>query len=903
MRKIKKYFLFIFVLLLAFFLTSCGKDKEEDNNETTTPEGPVVVEKYTVTWKNHDGTLLEIDYNQEKGTTPEYNGVTPTKAPDEDFLYIFDGWTPEIVEVSGDAIYQAVFKTAPRTYTVTWKNDDGSVLELDQNIERNAIPEYNGAQPTKEKDAKYTYSFKGWDKELNPVKDDLIFVAQYTETLNTYKITWLNYDGSELEVDYVAPYGSNPTYDSTTPMRSTDADYTYTFVGWDIELEEVTQDATYKAVFEATPKSITMAFDLDGGYSKSYVSSRTVRSLVIENFFFDVEKENYVFRGWSYNGVKVFDEKGNLLNKVKAEKEMTFKALYSNEALLTITTNYLDGGTFSEGGKYAPHTNLDLSAKANDGYMFSGWYVDENCLSQQEKYNCEMWSHDVVMEARFSPNVYKLDINTYKMAVGTVCIAGDAKLPNLEEDHGYCVFASQVTIKAFTLTESRFLGWFDTNTEEKVSSNAVYTFPMPAYDLSLEARWDSYDIEYVLNGGDENNELNPDTYSSSIELTLYDAYREDYWFRGWYLDEGLTEQIEKIEVGSTGDIRVYAKWEIITYSLTINKGDNASYLGEASIEGNYVPGTEIKLRLDSYDCTGIYFKDSNGYEYENLASFTMPKRHTTLTCHGYLYKKTGSTQGSQVTLGVYPQTRADSIEGSSWKALQEASNFANYNKEGSGWTSLKLWNNGQERDTMYYKDMWYYGVHYRLLAYTESPSMYTYGFTGSSFDEPQIRAYIFEEVVWDIVSVSSYYYNLLPQKVLDSRQYWNYTSSSESVTVTYDNSSLYKHFMNVYRPTLLSSMGSSLTISALSIPNKNTMETIGDANSSYIKKSFTDYAKFIGGNQSTYYWTASTYNSTTGQCYCVNTNNAAIKYEKAYYAYGIVAYMTLLKSNYSLDRN
>ena len=73
---------------------------------------------YTITWKNGE-TTIETDEDVAYGTTPSYDGDTPTKAATAQYTYTFAGWDPEIAPVTADATYTAQFSETLRSYTVT----------------------------------------------------------------------------------------------------------------------------------------------------------------------------------------------------------------------------------------------------------------------------------------------------------------------------------------------------------------------------------------------------------------------------------------------------------------------------------------------------------------------------------------------------------------------------------------------------------------------------------------------------------------------------------------------------------------------------------------------------------------------------------------------------------------
>ena len=67
---------------------------------------------------------------------------------------------------------------------------------------------------------------------------------------NSYTVTWLNYDGTLLETDYVE-YGTMPSYGGDVPTKIDDL-YTYVFSGWSPEITQVYMDVVYTAQFDRT---------------------------------------------------------------------------------------------------------------------------------------------------------------------------------------------------------------------------------------------------------------------------------------------------------------------------------------------------------------------------------------------------------------------------------------------------------------------------------------------------------------------------------------------------------------------------------------------------------------------------------------------------------------------------
>ena len=159
---------------------------------TYTAKFDSVVNKYTVTFKNYNGTIVKEFTDVAYGTNPASLAVTtPTKPADVEYKYEFKGWTPEFVNVTGNATYTAEYTPIKQTYTVTFKDYDGSTLAT-VTVPYGETPAYPNANPVRPATAEFTYEFDAWTPVIVPVNEKAetqVYTATYKEIKNKYTVT------------------------------------------------------------------------------------------------------------------------------------------------------------------------------------------------------------------------------------------------------------------------------------------------------------------------------------------------------------------------------------------------------------------------------------------------------------------------------------------------------------------------------------------------------------------------------------------------------------------------------------------------------------------------------------------------------------------------------------------
>ena len=109
----------------------------------------------------------------------------------------------------------------------------------------------------------------------------------------------------------------------------------------------------------------------------------------------------------------------------------------------------------------------------------------------------------------------------------------------------------------------------------------AYTFTtIPAKDITLYAKWNiiTYNINYELAAG-LNHLSNPSSYTIETNTIILSApTKEGYTLEGWYSDSNFTNYVSEITIGSIGNLTLYAKWNINSYTAYYNIQSDNQYL-------------------------------------------------------------------------------------------------------------------------------------------------------------------------------------------------------------------------------------------------------------------------------------------------------------------------------------
>ena len=307
--------------------TLVGKSGDQiDISENTVIEAIYKIQTFVITFMNGSTVLQSNAVNY--GTIPEAPFVT-TPENTAQYTYSFVGWDKNIVAVTETATYTAIIDSTVNKYEVAFNDYDGTAL-------MDSVYEYGTAAanivrpvtPTRISTAQYTYTFKDWSPAVTDVTEDIVYTATFDSTVNTYQVAFVNAYDETQSVEMDVEYGETPVYEGT-PTRNATAQYVYTFSGWSPEVESVTGNATYTALFDSTLQNYVISFvngreelqseNLAYGVSPEYKGTAPIKTATAQY--------TYTFKGWSptiasVTGAATYEA---VFDSVVNKYEITFK--------------------------------------------------------------------------------------------------------------------------------------------------------------------------------------------------------------------------------------------------------------------------------------------------------------------------------------------------------------------------------------------------------------------------------------------------------------------------------------------------------------------------------------------------------------------------------------------------
>lgn len=205
-----------------------------------------------IDWTLSDTDLLERIYNMAGIDKGGYNTTRAVLAGRVHVPVIRQQQLREYQEAWNDL--EITFDTMIEQFAVSFKNEDGSVLEV-QYVDKGSdaidptTRTENPITPMKESTVAYDYTFVGWDGSLESIFSDRELVATYEKSLRSYTIKYVS-KGVTMQ-ESTGLYGENVPYDGADPVyTSEEVGYVYhLFNRWD-KSGVIDGNKTVNAIFD-----------------------------------------------------------------------------------------------------------------------------------------------------------------------------------------------------------------------------------------------------------------------------------------------------------------------------------------------------------------------------------------------------------------------------------------------------------------------------------------------------------------------------------------------------------------------------------------------------------------------------------------------------------------------------
>ena len=394
----------------------------------------------------------------------------------------------------------------------------------------------------------------------------------------------------------------------------------------------VTANATYTASFDYNQYTVSGVCDevmgsVSGTQTVNYLQNVTLTATA--NY-------GYHFVNWTNAAGTVLGTGTSVTVQALRDSVITANFDYNQYTVTAQTANATMGSaTGTQTVNYL--TPVTLTAAANYGYTFAGWYEADTLYSNELVIAVPALSNRT-LTATYTVNQYTVTVVSADEVMGSA--SGTAT-----ED-----YLTNITITATANPGYHFVRWNDNNTANprvvSVTENATYTayFTYNAYTVTVSSA--STTMGTVAPATSTVN------YLSSVVISA--TPKTGYHFTQW--NDGNTDNPRTVTVSEPGDLSFTASFDTNVYTVSTAVNDEA--MGSVSEGGSVKHFKSIALvATPNYGYHFVNWTDANGTAKGNAATLNVsPVSDTALTANFTYNQYTVTGLSASATMGAVEGT-------------------------------------------------------------------------------------------------------------------------------------------------------------------------------------------------------------------------------------------------------
>lgn len=354
-----------------------------------------------------------------------------------------------------------------------------------------------------------------------------------------YNVLFWNWNGALLD-EREWEYGATPSY-SGTPTREDDAQYTYTFNGWDPAIVPVTEPASYIAQFNAqlrkfSAEHVVVSDDQTKG-SVTISPQKSEYEYGEQITITATANQGYVFGSWHNEDDEEIS--ANATTTIRVTDSTVTAIFVPNEHIPYIVKHWqqdLVGDGYTE--VLADRQNLEgatddyASATAKAYIGFDAQPYDEPRIAADGSTVVNIYYDRIVYDIKWMIE-YEI-VRTDHLRYGVMPDYGSTPTKQGDAQYSYT-----------------FTGW---------NPELVTVTYYATYQATFERSTNQYTVTFHANGHASDPQSQTVDYGQTVNApSSYEFYESGWTFGGWYREPSCQNQWN-FSTGVTEDIDLYAKW-------------------------------------------------------------------------------------------------------------------------------------------------------------------------------------------------------------------------------------------------------------------------------------------------------------------------------------------------------